>query len=333
MCQILCLTAHDPARLHEIIQLVWSKMAFTQKDGYGAAWFGADGQIGYLKRRFAKISTEGPLPFVKVVNSTKPTDPFAESNDIPSDGGFLIIHGRMATNEINVANTHPFLDELEDGRRVAMIHNGVVRSTRYANRLDGCTCDSELLLRAYTDGGIEQVERHIDGKYAFMYLEYVPPTEEEVASGAEKGAPVVGRKTLHVAKDSAAFLYCGAMPDKSFVFATNELLIKDVGGDPEGELKNNVLLVYDGPTDPEYTEYKALTWAEKRIAGWFEWENGKPKPPTPPTHSTYPAQHQERQAALPAPRINQLTKLDNDISDEEQAEIEALEREAIDILS
>lgn len=331
MCQILCLTSHDPARLHEIIQKVWVSMAFSQKDGYGAAWRGADGTIGYLKRRFPKISTEAAPPFVKPTAPTgygshKPQDPFFESNDIPSDGGFLIIHGRTATNAVNMANTHPFLDVLDDGRLVAMVHNGVVSSSKYSNLLDGCTCDSELLLRAYTSGGIDEVERHIDGRYAFMYLEVAPPTVEEVAAAAEKGIQAVGKTTLHVAKDEMASLYCGVKLDDTFVFATTEHLIKLVDGEPEGEVRENMLMVFSDKTTVVHTPYKGLTYAD-RLKDWW---HGNDKPKTTesyPPVSQGPTQHQTRQAIPYKP-----SALDKDLSDEELAEIRRLEMEPIEMV-
>lgn len=315
MCQILCLTSHDPAKLHEIIQKIWVKMSYSQRDGYGAAWSGADGTIGYLKRRYPKIGPEEPLPFVK---ASKSPESFAESNDIPSDGGFLIIHGRMATGVINVANTHPFVDEFEDGSRVAMIHNGVVRSAKYANVLHGCTCDSELLMRAYVHGGIDEVEQHIDGRYAFMHLEYTPPTDEEVAAAGD-GAPPSGHKALHIAKDSGQSLYCGLLADKTYAFATTEGLLKDVDAESEGELISNVLIIFKSKTEFEMTEFTPLTWHEKN------WERPKVHAQTPihtPTHSSYPQ--------LPAART-EPTQLDKDVTAAEQEEITRLEQEAIEV--
>lgn len=330
MCQILCLTSHDPAKLHETIQKVWTQMSYTQKDGFGAAWRGADGTIGYLKRRFPKISMEGPPPFVKPptqgYTGGKPQEPFAESNDIPSDGGFVIIHGRMATNAVNVANTHPFVDILDDGRLVALVHNGVVTSSKYVNELADCTCDSELLMRAYTGGGIDEVERHIDGRYAFMYLEIAPPTVEEVAAAAEKGIQAAGKTTLHVAKDDNASLYCGLKPDNSFVFATTEHLIKLVDGEPEGEVKSNMLMVFSNATEYVLTEYKGLSCAE-RMRDWWRGEDKKTTETYPPT------QHQTHQAAQD--RVStpyKPTQLDKDLTEAEAAEIRRLEMEPIESL-
>lgn len=332
MCQILCLTSHDPGQLHAIIQKVWTQMSTTQKDGYGAAWFGADGTIGYLKRRFPKIRTDEPPPFVKPptqgYQNSKPQDPFHESNDIPSDGGFVIIHGRMATNAVNVANTHPFIDVLDDGRLVALVHNGVVSSSKYSNLLDGCTCDSELLMRAYTGGGIDEVERHIEGRYAFMYLEYVPPTVEEVAAAAEKGTAAVGKKTLHIAKDKQASLKCGLKADNTFVFATTEYLIKLVDGEPEGEVKSNMLMVFSDATAYVHTEYHGLTYLERMK----DWLKGDDKPKVQATESyppstTQPTQHQTRQSTPYKP-----SALDKDLTEAEQAEIRRLEMEPIDLL-
>lgn len=242
MCKILCVTSHDPAQRNAIILKAWAGM-YGQTDGFGAAWFGVDGQIGYFKRSHPRIhgydgAAVHPMPsFVskKHIHGVTKT-PFAESNDIPSDGGFLIVHGRTATNAVNVHNTHPMVRE-----DAAMVHNGVVQSLKYKNEGD-CTCDTQLLLNAFMAGGIPELETEITGYYAFMNLSI------EERDG-------VDTKMLHIVKDRKANLVCGIKPDGSFVFATLEGLVKDMGAEPMGDVEDCSVITFSGPTQYEPTTF------------------------------------------------------------------------------
>lgn len=245
MCKILCLTSHDPAKRNDIISRVWKDMTGAD-DGYGAAWISPTGEIGYFKRSYPRIDGY-PLPDFCNPKTTyayqKVKEGFSESNDVPSDGGFLIIHGRNATNAVNVANTHPMVAE-----NAALVHNGVVNSTKHDNINEGCTCDSELLLNAYIEGGIEEVEKEINGYYAFMLL---------LVSGKEK------KKTLHVARDGRASLECGIRPDGSYAFATTEYMLKVVDAEHMGPVKTKTLIVFDGPTAYSAFEFEPGSYTAK----------------------------------------------------------------------
>lgn len=244
MCKILCITSHDPAQRNTIIQKAWLGMYGTP-DGYGAAWFGADGSIGFFKRSHPRIygydgpKGEPPSYVVKKGTYQRPSKAFfSESNDIPSDGGFLIIHGRNATGLVNVANTHPMVRP-----DAAMVHNGVVQSLKYNNELDGCTCDSELLLNAFMAGGVAEIEKEISGYYAFMCLSHDAHNDQMV-------------KTLHVAKDRRALLVCGIRPDGSYAFATVESMLKDVDAEFMGDVEDCSVITFRGPTECESVSFK-----------------------------------------------------------------------------
>ena len=81
----------------------------------------------------------------------------------PSDGGWLLLHGRRATCGVSLENTHPMLD---DGA-AALIHNGVVSSETIHNV--STTCDSELLLRAMLSHGPAGLA-DVSGYFAFAML-------------------------------------------------------------------------------------------------------------------------------------------------------------------
>lgn len=225
MCQLLALTCHDPAKRDEIILNVWRAMWLNgQKDGCGAAWFSPEGDIGYFRSQYPAIPTKELPVFVK--------SGFKESNPVPSDGGFLIIHGRSASaaTGVRLANTHPMLELDMEGERVvlnaAMIHNGLVNSLSYDNATDDCTCDSEMLLQAYRDGGIDHVTEHITGRYVFMLLQLVD-----------------GVKQLHVVKDNQGNLVTGTYGD-GFAFATVPELLLKVNSDYSGDVKDCSVMLF-----------------------------------------------------------------------------------------
>jgi len=293
MCQILCVTAHDPAKRDEIIQNAWNTMKFSQKDGYGAAWFGINGEIGFYKRRLAYI--KNPISFNLpefIQRKTTNIIDFQSENNIPSDGGFLIIHGRISTNEIKLENTHPMLTE--DGK-TALIHNGTVSSYNYDN-LDNCSCDSELLMQAYVKGGIEEINENIQGRFAFMALRL----EEEL-------------KTLHVAKDFFQPLFGGKLPD-GYAFATNDNLLTNVKAEILGEFVDNQLLIFDGPEN-----YKRVIFIPKPYKYVSEYERNK-RTYHYPDHSHY------------KPPVQHLLNDDSERlqNEKEQQEIEDQEKEMIE---
>jgi len=259
MCEILCLTVHDPAERDAIIQRVWNEMKRSQHDGYGAAWFSPDGQIGWYKTRWPVIPTKAKPNFVK--------PDFLDFNDVESDGGYLIIHGRgaSANTPITLANTHPML--AVDGNMV-MVHNGFVWSNtiKYKN-IAPCTCDSELLMMAYQDGGIEAVSKHIGGSFAFMALEFKDD-----------------KKLLHVAKDDKKTLYAGQIED-GYVLATTRDLIDTVGANLMGEPKDHHLMIFgradDGFEMIKFEPYKIQTYVAEEFDE-LDWRGQRPYIPALP---------------------------------------------------
>jgi len=303
MCQILCLTTHNPEDRDKIIASAWNQMKATQRDGYGAVWFGVDGTIGYYKRRYAVVHDDGPkfaLPeFIQ--KKIKPKDDFSASNDIPSDGGFLLIHGRIATNPITLANTHPMISQ---DNKAAMIHNGCVWSNKYDNINEDCTCDSELLLQAYVAGGMDEVSEHISGYFAFMMLELTAD----------------GNKLLHVAKDGRASLY-GGKTQNGYAFATNESLLENAGAESMGEVMDHHLIVFKSADDFSISDFPARTYTfvpeYERSRQKREYKNNKEGKKT--MHHQYPP--------LPSTPLNY--EAERALIEAEYAEIERQEQEEL----
>lgn len=210
MCKILGLTSIQADQLDICMELVWDNMSKTEKSGYGAAWNSPD-SIGYVKKSDTYVRQK--LTF---------GEGFFEKTDKPYEAGAVIIHGRTATCGINIDNTHPFVID-----NFALIHNGIVESKKYVNQVS--TCDSELILQAFIDGGIKAVAEHIEGWYACMIIEKLPNNEH----------------FLHVFKDTSTSLYVGSL-DGQFVFATTIELIEGIGAKVLAKFKGDTYCRFKG---------------------------------------------------------------------------------------
>lgn len=194
MCKLAILTKHESTQLGPIILKAWKEMAATERDGFGAAWVRPSGRIGYVKSSQATFLPE--LPSF--------CDSFSASTEMRSDGGALIIHGRTATCGVSLENTHPML---ADGR--ALVHNGVVSSDRFQNVDTGC--DSELLLHAWRQDGIDAVAKDVSGYYAFAIIQRLK-----------------GKTVLDVVRDDRAQLKVGKVAG-GWAFATTNSLLTSIG--------------------------------------------------------------------------------------------------------
>ncbi len=210
MCKILGITSIKAEHVSELQELTWQSMSQTEKSGYGSAWNSKEG-IGYIKK--SDVYVREKLPF---------GEGFFENAKLDYESGAVIIHGRTATCGVNVENTHPFVID-----NFALIHNGVVESKKYVNKIS--TCDSELILRAFMDGGIKAVAEHIEGWYACLIIEKLPD----------------GRHFLHVFKDTWTSLYVGSL-DGEFIFATTMELIEGIGGKVLAKFKGDTYCRFEG---------------------------------------------------------------------------------------
>jgi len=210
MCKLLIMTKHNSKELSSIIVKAWQNMALTEHDGYGAAWISPSGRLQYVKSStpsLEDIQIE-PLPFVKGFKKLH--------GKLASNGGELIIHGRTATNDICLENCHPMLDG-----QAALIHNGVVDSEVYD--LTETSCDSEYIMKAWNDKGLESVAANISGYYAFAHLQ----------------ADAKGGALLSIVRDSKAQLRVGKLLGQGVAFATTDTLLKIAGSEVIGDFKDN----------------------------------------------------------------------------------------------
>lgn len=186
MCKLLFLTGHNPAQRNSIIRQAWRYFERTgERDGFGAAWISRSGKLAHVR-------SSTPL----LTNRLTPWSAGWYSQvgyNEPSDGSALIVHGRKATCDKSLLNTHPIIDEQQ-----ALVHNGIIDSDVYQNV--STTCDSELLLRAMQDKGTASLAS-IEGYFAFALLD-------------------AKARRLTICKDDQASLVSARIPGLGYAFGT-----------------------------------------------------------------------------------------------------------------
>lgn len=179
MCKLLILQSHSPSERDAIIAKAWSYFRSSgEDDGYGALWISRAGELAW--RKSSHPALKGRLPAW--------VDAFAASGGdcrSPSNGGWLMMHGRTATCGVNLTNTHPMLDD-----QGGLVHNGVVASEVVANV--STSCDSELILRAWLQASDKGLA-HLSGYFAFGGLFRHPEGWEAVIARDDQARLRVGR--------------------------------------------------------------------------------------------------------------------------------------------
>jgi predicted glutamine amidotransferase len=234
MCKLFAMTNVSDIKISEkLLYTIRNAVCkHNDKDGFGYVVNTIDGQIWGQKVvnpfKFRPLdtgkTTTQRLPIVSVT-SQESFGPVSHKDNVS-----LMAHGRMSTNTININNTHPFLND-----DVALCHNGVV-SDPYKT-VDKATlktdCDTELLLRMWETGGVNDIQDNASGYYAVIVLDKL--------------------SQLHLIRDDRATLFI-AWSDtaKSFLIATTVEIIEDIAKTmgwtieaPESVL-DNVYAVFSG---------------------------------------------------------------------------------------
>jgi predicted glutamine amidotransferase len=243
MCKIFAMTNVTKVKVSkELLNVVRDAVCrLSDRDGFGYAVNTLDGQLWGERTTnpfdldalaHKPVNMTNQLPIVSAQNSFGPKDAV---NNVS-----FIAHGRMSTNQVNIQNTHPFVN-----KQVALIHNGVVSDPHGA--VSGLTtnCDTEILLKLWEQGEIEAIEEHAAGYYAVALLD---------TSGQ-----------LHIVRDSRASLFIAYSETvDSYLIATTETIIKEIAKNMNWKVEevqpivDNVYAVFSGNDILSYEEIYPL---------------------------------------------------------------------------
>jgi len=197
MCKIISFTNASKLDIKKASEVIGEILLGIERDGYGYAVQGSQNVFGEkcVAPKFTSRLNAHNVVDLPIIEKRQSLFGVA---DKPT--GAAIFHGRTSTNDKGLLNCHPMQ---RDGWH--LIHNGVV--TDHGEKYKKITTnDSEDVLTRLI-AGIEQVEKHLSGYYAFCAID------------------PQGR--LHVARDSIATLYMAKVPRlDSYIIATTESLIE-----------------------------------------------------------------------------------------------------------
>ncbi len=251
MCKVFAMTNVSQVKVNtKLISTIRNEVCrHADQDGFGYAVLSTKGEIGGER-------TIRPLNFRPLINPDTPKVVENLPIVLKANNGFgvldlsnaksLIAHGRLSTNTVCLENTHPFTNG-----EVALIHNGVVNDPTSTLKNLTSTCDSEILLRYWERGGVEEVEKMVSGYYAFAVLDK--------------------HGLLHITRDDRADLfisYCRTVD--SFIIATTAEIIRNVAKEmkwkiehPE-EILEKSYTVFDGN---EIIKHRAITTRASTYGG------------------------------------------------------------------
>lgn len=217
MCKNLMIAGLDPKKNDLAWKFIFAAtphISAYDKDGVGVATQGKDGihVERWLNPKDAftpssrKPRTKRDVKIAGIFENVFDNRQSYNSQGKPNDFYAILLHTRMATCDIKIENTHPFLSD--DGR-TALIHNGVVRSSEVKN--ESSTCDSELILRSYArhytsenPTTIDKVAKDISGSYACGVLTYTKEGKPVMDIFRNDTSTLVA---VHV-KELDALVYC-----------------------------------------------------------------------------------------------------------------------------
>lgn len=168
MCKLFAIseTKDIPQKQLEAILLKVRDVMSGQKDGFGFA-LRDKGGAQYMHRYVEPNLFQGFHAPRDLIAALTAEDNYKITGNLPQIiGGALIAHGRNATNDINLINTHPFF---RDGWTIA--HNGVVHHKADKPELPRQgTNDSEHLANVFTTYGADKINEYLTGMIAIVAI-------------------------------------------------------------------------------------------------------------------------------------------------------------------
>ena len=250
MCRVLVIPKinEDTAEnVEKFAKKMVSEMSMRNNDdGCGYAAITEDGKIfgerwlnnkDAFDRTKTKTLNSGLEDISPMLDKYIPGEIYSSFGELGSwkDMKALTLHTRLATTDVGIENTHPFVHNAE-GRDISLIHNGMIRNY-HQYELEVSTSDSEAALIEYQyselrsePDNIKFFAEALEGYYALGILS----TEED-------GSPYVDIIRGNHANLHAAFI----KELNTFVFTTNAGDLKNACRDLKFEL-SDIFEVIDG---------------------------------------------------------------------------------------
>lgn len=223
MCKILCFSNSSKLDIKKTSEATSKILLALERDGFGYAVQGAGNVFGEkcIAPKFTYRMDTTYQVKLPIVEKRQSSFGYAEKPIGPA-----LFHGRTSTNDKGLLNCHPMQKDSWH-----LIHNGVVtdHGDKFAKKT---TNDSEDLLHRLTLG-IDQVEKHLTGYYAF--------------------AAISPDGNLHICRDDTASLFIAWAPKHAtYVFGTTESLIEEsckalkIKIGPIDKVANNNYMIFKG---------------------------------------------------------------------------------------
>lgn len=202
MCKILAVADMSKVKdIKKLVNVAAKHIMETDDDGFGWAALGEQGVFGertsnnFHYYRFESRREKVKLPIIKETYNK-----FGVKSTLVGGGMF---HGRTSTNSRALINVHPLIKN-----DWTLIHNGVVNNQGPKYEMETSN-DTEHLIHYMSTIGINAVEEHLTGYYAF--------------------AAIDPHGQLHIVRDSTASLHVAYVSTiESYVFGTTIDLIESV---------------------------------------------------------------------------------------------------------
>lgn len=242
MCKVVAFTNLSKMKnIQKLTSLIQHEVQKTEKDGFGLAIQSESGL--YIEKALGKEFNTRPVPNYF---------PFAKkhreaSGKIGKKLGAGIFHGRTSTNDLSLINTHPI--QKNDW---TLIHNGVVTNNgpKYSMKT---TNDTEHLVHYLSTSGINELAKNLTGYYA-------------AAAFCPSGK-------LHIFRDKIAPLhFCYVESIDSFIFATTELLIKNITKgmqlkhDSIQEMQDDTYIIFESGILTTQLEFMSLGYGQREAS-------------------------------------------------------------------
>lgn len=182
MCKVAAvnkITDKNRENVWTFMMLLGNLISQGNNTGLGYAALDSKGQL-FGEKWLVNETAFQDLSIIPKVNATNIKNIYACFGKVNREDAIgIIMHTRAATCEVNIENTHPFVND-KDNPTIATLHNGIIHNHMQFEKKYS-TCDSEILVHMYDKfkvasdiGNINKYIKQIHGWYTALNLTVRP---------------------------------------------------------------------------------------------------------------------------------------------------------------